>query len=69
MPISIENAKKVAAAAVAEAQKNKWNMAIAIVDTGGYLVAVFCLTLSVLSGIAKNVPTGLLLQLGNRIYR
>jgi glc operon protein GlcG len=38
MPISIENAKKVAAAAVAEAQKNKWNMAIAIVDTGGYLV-------------------------------
>jgi uncharacterized protein GlcG (DUF336 family) len=28
----------VAAAAIAEAQKNNWKMAIAIVDTGGYLV-------------------------------
>lgn len=38
MSISTENAKKVAAAAGAEAHKNKWNMAIAVVDTGGYLV-------------------------------
>lgn len=37
-PISTEDAKKAAAAAIAEAQKNKWKMAVAIVDTGGYLV-------------------------------
>ena len=36
--VSTENAKSVAAASIAEAQKNKWKMAIAIVDTGGYLV-------------------------------
>ncbi len=29
---------QAAAAAIAEARKNRWNMAIAIVDTGGYLV-------------------------------
>jgi uncharacterized protein GlcG (DUF336 family) len=38
LPISPEAAKKAAAASLAEAAKNKWNMAIAIVDTGGYLV-------------------------------
>jgi uncharacterized protein GlcG (DUF336 family) len=38
LSIGIESAKKVAAAAVAEAQKNGWRMAIAIVDTGGHLV-------------------------------
>jgi uncharacterized protein GlcG (DUF336 family) len=36
--ISTENAKKAAAAAIAEARKNNWAMAIAVVDTGGYLV-------------------------------
>lgn len=36
--ISPDAAKKVAAAAVAEARKNNWAMAVAIVDTGGYLV-------------------------------
>jgi glc operon protein GlcG len=36
--ISTESAKNVAAASIAEAQKNNWKMAIAIVDTGGYLV-------------------------------
>jgi glc operon protein GlcG len=36
--ISPENAKKIAAAAIAEARKNNWAMAVAIVDTGGYLV-------------------------------
>src|SRR5580693_8348710 len=36
--ISTENAKKIAAAAIAEARKNNWAMAVAIVDTGGYLV-------------------------------
>ena len=38
LSIGIEAAKKVAAAAVTEAQKNSWRMAIAIVDTGGHLV-------------------------------
>jgi glc operon protein GlcG len=37
-PVSAEAAKKVAAAAIAEARKNNWAMAVAIVDTGGYLV-------------------------------
>ncbi len=37
-PISLEVAKKVAAAALAEARKNNWTMAVAIVDPGGYLV-------------------------------
>jgi glc operon protein GlcG len=36
--ITAETAKKLAAAAIAEARKNNWAMAVAIVDTGGYLV-------------------------------
>jgi uncharacterized protein GlcG (DUF336 family) len=36
--ISPDAAKKVAAAAIAEARKNSWAMAVAVVDTGGYLV-------------------------------
>jgi uncharacterized protein GlcG (DUF336 family) len=36
--VSIENAKKAAAAAIAEARKNNWNMAVAVVDPGGTLV-------------------------------
>jgi uncharacterized protein GlcG (DUF336 family) len=36
--ISPDAAKKIAAAAIAEARKNNWAMAVAIVDTGGYLV-------------------------------
>ena len=38
-PISLEQAKKVIAAAEAEAQKNNWFVAITVVDTGGYVVA------------------------------
>jgi len=38
MPISLENAKKAAAPAIAEAEKNHWNMAVAIVDPSGNLV-------------------------------
>jgi len=38
LPVSIENAKKAAAAAVAEAVKNNWSMAVAIVDPGGNLI-------------------------------
>ena len=37
-PITLENAKKVVALALAEARKNNWNMAAAIVDGGGNLV-------------------------------
>ena len=38
MSLGIDNAKKVAAAAVAEARKNNWTMAFAVVDTAGNLV-------------------------------
>ncbi len=38
-PISLPEAKRVLAAAQAEAVKNKWAMAISIVDAGGHLVA------------------------------
>ncbi len=37
-PISLENAKKAAAAAQAEARKNNWNMAIAVVNPDGTLI-------------------------------
>lgn len=37
-PISLEAAKKAAAAAEAEARKNNWRMVIAIVDPAGQLV-------------------------------
>ena len=37
-PITLENAKKAAAPALAEARKNNWNMAVAIVDSSGNLV-------------------------------
>lgn len=36
--ISTDSAKQVAAAAVAESVKNRFKMAIAVVDTGGHLV-------------------------------
>jgi uncharacterized protein GlcG (DUF336 family) len=38
MSLTAESAKKVAAAAVAEARKNSFTMAIAVVDTAGNLV-------------------------------
>ncbi len=38
LSISPDAAKRVAAAAIAEARKNNWEMAVAVVDTGGYLV-------------------------------
>jgi uncharacterized protein GlcG (DUF336 family) len=36
--ITLEQAKKVAAAAIAEVRRNNWTMALAIVDTHGELV-------------------------------
>jgi glc operon protein GlcG len=38
LPISLENAKKAAAPALAEAAKNNWTMAVAIVDPSGNLI-------------------------------
>jgi glc operon protein GlcG len=37
-PVSHADSKRIMAAAMAEAVKNKWNVAIAIVDSGGHLV-------------------------------
>ena len=36
--LTLDGAKKVAAAAEAEAKKNNWNMVIAVVDDGGNLI-------------------------------
>jgi len=36
--LTLEAAKKIAAAAEAEAQKNKWNVVIVVVDDGGHLI-------------------------------
>jgi glc operon protein GlcG len=38
LPITLEMAKKIAPAALAEARKNGWTMAVAVVDTHGELV-------------------------------
>ena len=38
--ITLEQAKKVLAAAEAEAKKNSWNVVISVVDPGGQLVAM-----------------------------
>lgn len=37
-PIGVEQARKIAAAAIAEGKKNGWTVAVAVVDTGGILV-------------------------------
>lgn len=37
-PVSVDNAKKAASAALAEAVKNHWKMAVAVVDPHGTLV-------------------------------
>lgn len=37
-PIGVDDAKKAAAAALAEARKNNWKMAVAVVDPNGDLV-------------------------------
>jgi glc operon protein GlcG len=37
-PISVDDAKKLAAPAIAEAKKHNWTMAVAIVDSSGNLV-------------------------------
>jgi len=37
-PVSVDDAKKAAAAALAEARKNNWKMAVAVVDPNGDLI-------------------------------
>jgi uncharacterized protein GlcG (DUF336 family) len=37
LPVDLNQAKKIAAGALAEANKNNWRVAIAIVDTHGFL--------------------------------
>jgi uncharacterized protein GlcG (DUF336 family) len=37
-PVGVDDAKKAAAAALAEARKNNWKMAVAVVDPNGDLV-------------------------------
>ena len=37
-PVTIEQAKKIAAGVIAECASNKWNIAVAVVDTHGGLV-------------------------------
>jgi glc operon protein GlcG len=39
-PVSLENARALIVAAKQEAAKNKWNMAIAVVDVSGAIVAM-----------------------------
>ncbi len=51
-PISLEQAKKVMAAAEAEAQKNNFFVVITVVDTGGYVVATHRLDNTQLGSIA-----------------
>jgi len=36
--LTLENAKRIAAAAQAEAQSNDWRVVIAVVDDGGHLL-------------------------------
>lgn len=50
-PISFEDAKKAMAAAEAEAIKNEWGVAIAVIDSGGNLVMLHRLDNAQLSSI------------------
>jgi len=38
--LSLEDARKIVAAAKVEAEKNHWNVSIAVVDDGGFLVGL-----------------------------
>src|ERR671913_627120 len=51
-PISLEQAKKVIAAAEAEAQKNNWPVAITVVDSAGHAVAMHRLDNTQLGSLA-----------------
>ena len=51
-PISLEQAKKVLSAGESEAQKNNWPVAITVVDSGGFIVAMHRLDNTQLGSIA-----------------
>ncbi len=53
-PIALERAKAVIAAAAAEAQKRNWKMNIAVVDSGGNLVAFELMDGALLASIAVS---------------
>jgi uncharacterized protein GlcG (DUF336 family) len=55
-PISLDTAKKVMAAAEAEAKKNNWPVVISIIDSGGHLVALHRLDNTQLGSI--EIATG-----------
>lgn len=50
--LTIDDAKRMAAAALVEARKNEWNVTIAIVDDGGHLIY-----LERMDGAAKPTAT------------
>ena len=52
--ISLEQAKKVLLAGEAEAQKNNWPVAITVVDSGGFVVAMHRLDNTQLGSIAAS---------------
>ena len=41
--LTLEDCKRISAAAEAEARKNNWNVRVAIVDDGGHLLHLFCM--------------------------
>jgi glc operon protein GlcG len=53
-PIALERAKAVIAAAEAEAQKRNWKLNIAIVDSGGHLVAFERMDGALLASVAVS---------------
>lgn len=50
-PITLDQAQKVAAAAVAEAKKNNWNVAVSVLDSGCNLVLLHKIDNTNLGGI------------------
>ena len=55
-PISLEQAKKVMSGAEAEAMKNKWNVVITVLDSGGHVVALHRLDGTQLGSIEAARP-------------
>ena len=53
-PIALERAKAVIAAAAAEAQRRNWKMNIAVLDSGGHLVAFERMDGALLASIAVS---------------
>ncbi len=70
-PISLEQAKKVIAAAEVEAKKNNWPVAIAVVDSSGYLVAFHRLDNTQLGSIEvalKKAKTSALFRRPTKVF-